>query len=155
MVVGRWNRLGVAMVPLLSWVLVALLNPARGVAQRIFEPVVVIPGRVTVANMPNGTLVMLSTQKREKGNDLIAKYSDDGLTWSEPTVLRRDFEDPGATLFTRDGEMHSSYSFFERKKAAEAKDCFSMSGIRDLGTEEPIGQSPSVFFGVGRAGPFT
>jgi hypothetical protein len=75
MAVKRWNRSGVAMAPLMCWILAAFLNPARGEAQRIFEPVVVTPKRVTVGNMPDGTLVMFLTQKGESGNDLFAVYS--------------------------------------------------------------------------------
>jgi hypothetical protein len=94
-------------------VLLALWGIPNALAQagkRIFAPIIVSNSRVTVANAPDGTLVMLSTRKGENGNDLIAMYSDDGLQWSDPVVLRKGFEHSGAILFTRDGEMHSFYT---------------------------------------------
>jgi hypothetical protein len=72
--------------------------------------VIVANNRVTVANAPDGTLVMLTTEKVQSGNELHAKDSDDGLHWSAPVVLRKNFEHAGAILFTRDGEMHSFYT---------------------------------------------
>jgi hypothetical protein len=124
MIARRREGLGVAIVPLVTWIFALFLNPARGVAQRIFEPVVVIPKRVIVGNMPDGTLVMLTSQKGENGNDLFAKYSDDGLTWGEPTILRKGFENSGAILFTRDGEMYSFYDLARREKSGGNRGLF-------------------------------
>jgi hypothetical protein len=124
MAAGKWNRLGAAMVPLMAWILGAFLIPAHGAEKSIFAPVVVIPKRVTVGNLPDGTLVMFVTQKGENGNDLFAKYSDDGLHWSEPVLLRRNFERSGAILFTRDGEMHSFYDVARREKSGGNRGLF-------------------------------
>lgn len=91
----------------------ALLYVARAAfAQqpKLFAPVILENDRITVGNTPDGRLVKLSNRSAEQGKDLYAQYSDDGLQWSDPELLRKGFDHDCVILFTRDGELHCFYS---------------------------------------------
>ena len=98
-------------IPVVCFMLIAA-SAATAFAQqnKVFAPVILENNRITVGNTPDGRLVKLSTRPAGTGKDLFAEYSDDGLQWTAPVLLRKGFDHDCVILFTRDGELHCFYS---------------------------------------------
>ncbi len=59
---------------------------------KIKEPVVILHERIKIALMPDGKIMRLSFKKRDNKRELLVQTSEDGLSWSEPVVVRKEYD---------------------------------------------------------------